>query len=63
MGASASWQSSSWAYGEEADLTPPLPGYFLANLNASHQVTDKIAIFGLVNNLSPPGPRGHCRTA
>ncbi len=27
------------------------PGYFLANLHTSYKVTDKITIFGLVNNL------------
>jgi iron complex outermembrane recepter protein len=51
VGASASWQSSFWAYGDEANLTTPLPGYFLANLHTSYQVTDKIKIFGLINNL------------
>ena len=51
VGASASWQSSFWAYGDEANLTSPLPGYFLANLHTSYQVTDKITIFGLINNL------------
>jgi iron complex outermembrane receptor protein len=51
VGASASYQSSFWAFGDEANLTSPLPGYFLANLHTSYKVTDKITIFGLVNNL------------
>jgi outer membrane receptor protein involved in Fe transport len=52
VGASASWQSSFYRYGDEANLSPPLPGYFLTNLHTSYQVTDKIKIFGLIDNLS-----------
>ncbi len=33
---SANWQSSFSRYGDEANLTPPLPGYFLASLCTVH---------------------------
>ncbi len=51
VGGSTSYQSSFWAYGDEANLTSPLSGYWVANLHTSYQVTDKIKIFGLINNL------------
>jgi iron complex outermembrane recepter protein len=51
VGASATYQSSFWAYGDQANLTSPLSGYWIANLHTSCQVTDKIKIFGLINNL------------
>jgi iron complex outermembrane recepter protein len=51
VGASASYQSSFYRYGDEANLTPPVSGYFLANLHTSYQVTNQIKIFTLVNNL------------
>ena len=51
VGVSGSYQSSFFRFGDEANLTSPLPGYFLANLHTSYQVTDKIKIFGLINNL------------
>jgi outer membrane receptor protein involved in Fe transport len=51
VGGSATYQSSFWRYGDSANLTPPMSGYWLANLHTSYQVTDKIKIFGLVNNL------------
>ncbi len=51
VGGSASWQSSFYRYGDEANLTPQLPGYFLANLHTSYQATDKIKFFALVDNV------------
>ncbi len=51
VGGSASYQSSFWAYGDEANLTSPLSGFWLANFHTSYKVTDKITIFGLINNL------------
>lgn len=51
LGGSASYQTGQYRFGDEANLTPPLKGYFLANLNTSYKVTDKITIFGLINNV------------
>jgi len=51
VGASASYQTGQYRFGDAANLTPPLNGYFLANLNTSYKVTDNITIFGLVNNV------------
>jgi outer membrane receptor protein involved in Fe transport len=51
VGGAASWQSSFFRFGDEANLTPPLDGYFLASLHTSYQVTDRIKIFGLIDNL------------
>jgi iron complex outermembrane receptor protein len=51
VGGAASWQSNFYRFGDEANLTSPLDGYFLASLHTSYQVTDKIKIFGLIDNL------------
>ena len=44
VGGSASYQSSFWRYGDEANLTSPLSGYWIANLHTSYKVTDKITV-------------------
>ena len=51
VGASASYQTGQYRFGDQANLTPPLSGYFLANLNTSYKVTDNITVFGLINNV------------
>ena len=51
IGGSASWQSGFYRYGDEANLNPPVDGYWLANLHTSYKVTDRMTAFALVNNV------------
>jgi len=43
--------SSQYLFGDEANLTKPLPGYFILNLNTQYQVTRNVQLFGLVQNV------------
>jgi outer membrane receptor protein involved in Fe transport len=43
--------ASQVLFGDEANLTKPLPGYFVLNFNTSYQVTPDIQVFGLVQNV------------
>jgi len=63
---SANVQSSVYLFGDEANLTSPLPGYFTADLGTSYQLTPRLQVFGAVENVtdtkyynygtfSPPG--------
>jgi iron complex outermembrane receptor protein len=52
VGATAVGASSSYLFGDEANLTPQLPGYFVVNLNTSYQLTDRIQIFGSIENVT-----------
>ncbi|WOJ88752.1 TonB-dependent receptor [Methylocapsa polymorpha] len=42
---------SQYFIGDNSNLNPKLPAYWVANLHASYQVTDNFQVFGLVNNL------------
>jgi outer membrane receptor protein involved in Fe transport len=44
--------TSQFLFGDEANLTKPLPGYFVLNLNTSYQVTKNIQLFGLIQNVT-----------
>ncbi len=52
VGATAVGQSGSFLFGDEANLTPQLPGFFVLNVNASYQVTAHIQVFARVDNLT-----------
>jgi outer membrane receptor protein involved in Fe transport len=52
IGATAVGTTGTYLFGDEANLTPRLPGYFVVNLSTSYQVTDHVQIFGLVENLT-----------
>lgn len=43
--------SSQYYVGDEANQNPQLPGYWVANIRTTYQVTPNVQIFGLVNNL------------
>jgi outer membrane receptor protein involved in Fe transport len=51
VGFSATAQTSTFLYGDEANLTAPLPGYFVADISASYQVTRQVQVFGSVDNV------------
>jgi outer membrane receptor protein involved in Fe transport len=50
VGATAVAETGQFLFGDEANLTKKLPGYFLLNLNTSYQVTKNFQVFALVQN-------------
>ena len=52
VGASAILASSAYLFGDEANLTAPLPGYFTMNLNANYQLTKNVQLFAWVENIT-----------
>jgi iron complex outermembrane receptor protein len=51
LGADISIVGSSYFVGDEANQNSKLPGYWVANLHTSYQLTDHVQIFGIINNL------------
>ncbi len=51
VGGNAILQSSQFRFGDEANLTKPVGGYALLNLNTSYQITRNISVFGILNNV------------
>lgn len=45
-------QSSQFLFGDEANLTPPLPGFATLNLSTSYQLTPHIQFFASVDNVT-----------
>jgi outer membrane receptor protein involved in Fe transport len=52
LGVSATAQTGTFLYGDEANLTKMLPGYFVVNLTASYQLTPSLQIFGEIDNVT-----------
>jgi outer membrane receptor protein involved in Fe transport len=52
IGFSATAQTSTFLYGDEANLTKPLPGYFTADITTSYQLTPLVQVFGSVDNVT-----------
>jgi iron complex outermembrane receptor protein len=52
VGATAIAASSASLFGDEANLTPPLPGYVTVNLSTSYQLTDHIQLFAWAQNIT-----------
>jgi outer membrane receptor protein involved in Fe transport len=52
VGFSANAQTSAFLYGDEANLTPPLPGYFTADIDTSYQLTRRLKLFASVDNVT-----------
>jgi iron complex outermembrane receptor protein len=50
VGASAITQSSTYRFGDEANLTAPLGGYTVVDLNAAFHAGDRVTLFAVVNN-------------
>ena len=51
-GLSGTAQTSSPLYGDEANLTAPLPGYAVLDVTASYRVTHHLEIFSDIENLT-----------
>ncbi|WP_051657393.1 MULTISPECIES: TonB-dependent receptor [Acidiphilium] len=52
IGLSGVAQTSSFLYGDAANLTPPLPGYVVLNLTTRYKLTPKLELFGVVDNIT-----------
>jgi outer membrane receptor protein involved in Fe transport len=50
VGASAIVQSSVYRFGDEANLTAPLGGYTVVDLNAAYRPNDAVTLFAVLNN-------------
>ncbi|HEY2538953.1 MAG TPA: TonB-dependent receptor [Stellaceae bacterium] len=50
VGGSGIYASGQFLFGDEANLTPPTPPYFVVNLNARYQVTRNLQFFALLQN-------------
>ncbi len=50
VGASAVTQSNTYRFGDEANLTAPLGGYTVVDLNAAYRPSDGVTLFAVVNN-------------
>jgi outer membrane receptor protein involved in Fe transport len=52
IGGSALYQTGQYLIGDEANLTPRLPGFVTATLTTTYQLTKTIQLFGQVQNLN-----------
>jgi iron complex outermembrane recepter protein len=52
IGAVAIAQSSQYLFGDEANLTPQLPGFVTLNLSTSYQITPHIQLFAAAENVT-----------
>jgi outer membrane receptor protein involved in Fe transport len=52
LGAVGVGQSGQYLFGDEANLTPKLPGVFVLNLNAAYQATPGLQLFVRVENAT-----------
>lgn len=51
LGANFVLQSGQYLYGDEANVTPQLPGFFVLNLHGSYQITKHLQLFGEIRNV------------
>jgi iron complex outermembrane receptor protein len=51
IGANLIVASGQYLRGDESNLNPELPGYWLVNLNTTYKLGKNVEIFGLVQNL------------
>ena len=50
IGSNTILQSSQYRFGDEANLSKPVGGYVIVNLNTSYRITSNITVFGVLNN-------------
>ena len=51
FGGNLSVASDQYFFGDQSNQNPQLGGYYVVNLHSSYQITDNIAMFGLIENL------------
>jgi iron complex outermembrane recepter protein len=52
LGLAAEGRDGAVLFGDEANLTPKLPGYLVVNLDATYRLTPHLELFGRVENLA-----------
>jgi iron complex outermembrane receptor protein len=52
LGAAAIAASGAYLFGDEANLTSPLPGYFTLDLSTTYQLTDHVQLFAWAQNVT-----------
>jgi iron complex outermembrane receptor protein len=52
VGAVGIAQTGQFLFGDEANLTPQLPGFFTLNLTTNYQLTPRIGLFATINNVT-----------
>ncbi len=50
-GIDGQYQSGQYLFGDEANLTPRLPGYFVMNLHGTYDITKRFQVFANVQNV------------
>jgi len=50
IGGSSQLVGSQYRFGDEANLTKPVGGYVIVNLNTAYKITSYITLFGVLNN-------------
>jgi outer membrane receptor protein involved in Fe transport len=50
VGGNTMLTSSQYRFGDEANLTKPVGGYVIVNLNTAYKITNYITVFGVLNN-------------
>ncbi|HEY2047775.1 MAG TPA: TonB-dependent receptor [Caulobacteraceae bacterium] len=45
-------QTGEYLFGDEANLTPRLPGFFIVNLDAAYRLTRRVQLFARVENVT-----------
>jgi outer membrane receptor protein involved in Fe transport len=52
VGAVGIAQTGQYLFGDEANLTPQLPGFFTLNLTTNYQLTPRIGLFATIDNVT-----------
>ena len=52
VGAIVTAASGQYLFGDEANLTPKLPGYYALNLTTTYQMTKNVQLFAWANNVT-----------
>ncbi len=55
IGGSVIAQGSAYRFGDEANLTPPLAGYTVVDLNAAYRPAEHVTLFAVTNNVLNKG--------
>ena len=48
-------QAGQYLFGDEANLTPKLPGFFTLELHTAYRLTSRVEVFGTIENLTDAG--------
>jgi outer membrane receptor protein involved in Fe transport len=51
VGTSTELTSSQYLFGDQTNQNKPLGGYVVTNFNTTYRVTDRVSVFGIVNNI------------